>query len=62
MIVKVEGLVCVCVHGIGIVCNEGQLPPNSGLQEDLLSTGPLCRYAEDLLPMLKIMAGANADK
>ncbi|XP_053485494.1 fatty-acid amide hydrolase 2-B [Ictalurus furcatus] len=46
----------------GIVCNEGQLPPASGLQEDILSTGPMCRYAEDLLPMLKIMAGANADK
>ncbi|XP_026792574.3 fatty-acid amide hydrolase 2-B isoform X2 [Pangasianodon hypophthalmus] len=46
----------------GIICNEGQLPPSSGLQEDLLSTGPMCRYAEDLLPMLKIMAGTNADK
>ncbi|XP_027034070.2 fatty-acid amide hydrolase 2-B isoform X1 [Tachysurus fulvidraco] len=46
----------------GIVSNDGQLPPSSGLQDDLLSTGPMCRYAEDLLPMLKIMAGANADK
>ncbi|XP_060781137.1 fatty-acid amide hydrolase 2-B [Neoarius graeffei] len=46
----------------GIICNEGQIPPSSGLAEDLLSTGPMCRYAEDLLPMLKIMAGANADK
>lgn len=50
------------VRVAGIVCNDGQLPSCSGLQEDLLSTGPMCRYAEDLLPMLKIMAGANADR
>ncbi|CAL1590785.1 unnamed protein product [Knipowitschia caucasica] len=46
----------------GIVPNENQLPPTSGRQGELLSTGPMCRYAEDLLPMLKIMAGANVDK
>ncbi|KAF5902781.1 fatty-acid amide hydrolase 2, partial [Clarias magur] len=46
----------------GIVSNDGQFPPRSGFNEELLSTGPMCRYAEDLLPMLKIMAGANADK
>ncbi|XP_053368200.1 fatty-acid amide hydrolase 2-B [Clarias gariepinus] len=46
----------------GIVSNDGQLPPSSGLHEEFLSTGPMCRYAEDLLPMLKIMSGANADK
>lgn len=46
----------------GIVSNDNQLPPTSGRQHELLSTGPMCRYAEDLLPMLKIMAGANADK
>lgn len=52
----------MCARVAGIVCNDGQLPPSSGLHEALLSTGPMCRYAEDLLPMLKIMAGANADK
>ncbi|KAI4884988.1 hypothetical protein NFI96_020256 [Prochilodus magdalenae] len=46
----------------GIVCNDGQHPPSSGMHEEFLSTGPMCRYAEDLLPMLRIMAGANADK
>ncbi|XP_066537870.1 fatty-acid amide hydrolase 2-B [Hoplias malabaricus] len=46
----------------GIVSNEGQYPPSSGRHNEYLSTGPMCRYAEDLLPMLKIMAGANADK
>ncbi|CAL9694621.1 unnamed protein product [Knipowitschia caucasica] len=30
----------------GIVPNENQLPPMSGHQEELLSTGPMCRYAE----------------
>ncbi|KAF7706593.1 hypothetical protein HF521_019847 [Silurus meridionalis] len=46
----------------GIISNDGQLPRSSGLQEELLSTGPMCRYAADLLPMLRIMAGENADK
>ncbi|KAK7910322.1 hypothetical protein WMY93_015006 [Mugilogobius chulae] len=46
----------------GIVSNDLQLPPCSGREEELLSTGPMCRYAEDLLPMLKILAGPNADK
>uniref|UniRef100_UPI003AAC5080 fatty-acid amide hydrolase 2-B n=1 Tax=Centroberyx gerrardi TaxID=166262 RepID=UPI003AAC5080 len=44
----------------GVVSNENQYPPASGRQEDYLSTGPMCRYAEDLLPMLKIMAGPKA--
>ncbi|XP_041925829.1 fatty-acid amide hydrolase 2-A-like [Alosa sapidissima] len=45
-----------------IVNNDGQHPLFSGRQEDYVSTGPMCRYAEDLLPMLKIMAGPNAHK
>ncbi|KAM9477449.1 fatty-acid amide hydrolase 2-A-like [Clarias gariepinus] len=46
----------------GIVSNRGQYPPASGQQPDFLCTGPMCRYAEDLLPVLKIMAGPNAEK
>lgn len=46
----------------GIVSNDGQFPPCSGLEDDYLSTGPMCRYAEDLLPMLQIMAGPNAQR
>ncbi|KAG9345820.1 hypothetical protein JZ751_008974 [Albula glossodonta] len=46
----------------GIVSNDGQYPPSSGMHEDYLCTGPMCRYAEDLLPMLRIMAGPNAAK
>ena len=43
-----------------VVSNEGQHPPATGGQVELLATGPLCRYAEDLLPSLRIMAGPNA--
>ncbi|XP_055055856.2 fatty-acid amide hydrolase 2-B [Misgurnus anguillicaudatus] len=46
----------------GVVSNDGQFPETSGLQDDYVSTGPMCRYAEDLLPLLKIMAGPNTDK
>ncbi|XP_029114849.1 fatty-acid amide hydrolase 2-A-like [Scleropages formosus] len=46
----------------GIVSNDGQHPPSSGRRDEFLCTGPMCRYAEDLLPLLSIMAGKNADK
>uniref|UniRef100_A0A4W4FYW6 Amidase domain-containing protein n=1 Tax=Electrophorus electricus TaxID=8005 RepID=A0A4W4FYW6_ELEEL len=46
----------------GIVCNDGQYPPPSGQQPGFLCTGPMCRYAQDLVPMLKIMAGPDAEK
>ncbi|XP_041354859.1 fatty-acid amide hydrolase 2-A-like [Gigantopelta aegis] len=41
----------------GSVSNEGQHPPATAGQQVLLSTGPMCRYSEDLLPMLKLMSG-----
>uniref|UniRef100_A0AAQ6A0W2 Amidase domain-containing protein n=1 Tax=Amphiprion ocellaris TaxID=80972 RepID=A0AAQ6A0W2_AMPOC len=44
----------------GVVSCENQYPPTSGRQDEYLSSGPMCRYAEDLLPMLKIMAGPKA--
>ncbi|XP_051757644.1 fatty-acid amide hydrolase 2-A [Ctenopharyngodon idella] len=47
---------------LGIVSNDGQYPPASGLQMGFLCTGPMCRYAEDLIPMLSIMGGPNANK
>ncbi|KAL4604997.1 fatty-acid amide hydrolase 2 [Arapaima gigas] len=46
----------------GIVSNDGQQPPTSGLQQEFLCTGPLCRYAEDLLPLLSIMAGKKSER
>ncbi|XP_072232005.1 fatty-acid amide hydrolase 2-B [Leuresthes tenuis] len=45
----------------GVVSSENQFPPTSGRQDEYLSSGPMCRYAEDLLPMLQIMAGPSAD-
>ncbi|CAH1799494.1 unnamed protein product [Owenia fusiformis] len=47
----------------GVVPNEGQFPnADSAIQEYLLCTGPLCRYADDLEPMLKVMAGDGVKK
>ncbi|XP_037531630.1 fatty-acid amide hydrolase 2-B [Nematolebias whitei] len=46
----------------GVVSCENQYPPASGRQDEYLSSGPMCRYAEDLLPMLRIMSGPNATK
>ncbi|KAG7496066.1 fatty-acid amide hydrolase 2 [Solea senegalensis] len=43
----------------GIVSSEGHYPPASGRHDEYISNGPMCRYAEDLLPMLKIMAGPS---
>lgn len=47
---------------IGVVSNDGQHPPATGRQVELLSTGPMCRYAEDLAPALSVMAGEQAKK
>lgn len=44
----------------GVVTSEHQYPSSTGRQEEYVSNGPMCRYAEDLLPVLKIMAGPNA--
>ncbi|XP_015282018.1 PREDICTED: fatty-acid amide hydrolase 2 [Gekko japonicus] len=41
----------------GVVPNDGQFPIAQGVRVNFLCTGPMCRYAEDLEPMLRIMAG-----
>ncbi|XP_038604356.1 LOW QUALITY PROTEIN: fatty-acid amide hydrolase 2 [Tachyglossus aculeatus] len=41
----------------GVVSNQGQFPLAAGAQEKYQSTGPMCRYAEDLVPTLRVMAG-----
>ena len=41
----------------GTVSNEGQFPCAEGEERAFLSTGPMCRYTCDLIPMFKIMAG-----
>ncbi|TNN72025.1 Fatty-acid amide hydrolase 2-A [Liparis tanakae] len=44
----------------GVVPMENHYPSPSGRQAEYCSGGPMCRYAEDLLPMLRVMAGPNA--
>ena len=40
----------------GVVSNFGQLPRVEGDIHDIfLTTGPMCRYASDLVPMIKVM-------
>ncbi|MGH8494185.1 MAG: amidase [Moraxellaceae bacterium] len=44
----------------GLVPNAGQYPIAEGKVQDYLSTGPICRRAEDLEPLLRILGGASA--
>ena len=43
----------------GLVPNTGQVPLAEGRVAFYCTTGPLCRKAEDLMPLLKIMAGPD---
>jgi len=43
----------------GLVPNTGQHPPAEGAARHFLSTGPLCRRAEDLMPLLRILSGPD---
>lgn len=46
-----------------IVSNEGQYPEAVSDEQDMfLGIGPMCRYATDLKPMLRIIADAKAEK
>jgi fatty acid amide hydrolase 2 len=42
---------------VGLVPNEGQYPVAEGDALRLLATGPLCRRAEDLWPLLQVLGG-----
>lgn len=46
----------------GLVSNEGQFPGPSGMIDRYLATGPICRRAEDMEPLLRILAGHNASR
>ena len=37
-----------------VVPNSGQFPDATGNRQQFLCTGPMCRYAEDLKPLLKV--------
>ena len=40
-----------------LISNSHQHPPAIGIQDKMLATGPLCRYASDLRLMFKIFSG-----
>uniref|UniRef100_A0A0M3IKN3 Amidase domain-containing protein n=1 Tax=Ascaris lumbricoides TaxID=6252 RepID=A0A0M3IKN3_ASCLU len=44
----------------GIVPLTGHLPPTEGFRTEMLRIGPICRYAEDLIIMLKVMAAEES--
>jgi fatty acid amide hydrolase 2 len=43
----------------GLVPNTGMFPPSFGESGKMLSTGPITRRAEDLMPLLRLMAGPD---
>jgi fatty acid amide hydrolase 2 len=43
----------------GLVPNTGSYPPASGETSLMLGTGPLARRAEDLMPLLRLLAGPD---
>lgn len=45
-----------------IVSNGGQSLSIGGVYDDLSVTGPMCRYAIDLMPMYKVLAAGNVSK
>lgn len=48
---------------IGVVSNVGHNPTSTDENWDRFFTiGPMSRYAEDLAPMLKVLANKNSDK
>jgi Asp-tRNA(Asn)/Glu-tRNA(Gln) amidotransferase A subunit family amidase len=44
----------------GVVSNDGMWPPTTGDSARMLGVGPLARRAEDLMPLLRVMADAPA--
>ncbi|XP_029825892.3 fatty-acid amide hydrolase 2-B [Ixodes scapularis] len=44
----------------GVVPCDGIIPKSGEAQMRLITPGPMCRYAEDLLPVLRVIAGENA--
>jgi hypothetical protein len=55
-------IVICCIDILGIVSNQGQHPFPSEEQEGFLGVGPMCRFAADLLPTLRIIAGKNVNR
>lgn len=45
----------------GVVSNRGLYPPTPGPAASMLQTGPLARRGEDLMPVLRVMAGRDPE-
>ncbi|HEY6462400.1 MAG TPA: amidase family protein, partial [Polyangiaceae bacterium] len=45
----------------GLVPNTGQHPMTSSRAQRILTTGPLARRAEDLMPLLRVLAGPDGE-
>ncbi len=46
----------------GLVPNLGQFPVSHGEGLRMLATGPICRRAEDLWPLMRVLAGPHPDE
>ena len=45
----------------GVVSNRGLYPPTPGPAASMLQTGPITRRSEDLMPVLRVMAGRDPE-
>ncbi len=62
--IRVPALFCgVFGHkpSAGLVPNTGLWPPTSGESGRMLGTGPLARRSEDLMPLLRLIAGSDGE-
>jgi fatty acid amide hydrolase 2 len=62
--IRVPALFCgVFGHkpSAGLVPNTGLWPPTTGESGRMLGTGPLARRAEDLMPLLRVIAGSDGE-
>jgi fatty acid amide hydrolase 2 len=62
--IRVPALFCgVFGHkpSAGLVPNTGLWPPTTGESGRMLGTGPLARRAEDLMPLLRLIAGSDGN-
>ena len=57
MIICCVSLLSHFFHCPDVVTNDGQFPTVQKGGNELMVTGPLCRYTCDLIPLLKIQAG-----
>lgn len=50
----------IVLYITGIIDNSGHEPVAFGTRETMLSTGPMCKHAEDIRPCFKVLTQDNA--